>query len=89
MAYPKPVPTAVVVECTAMPRQPMSYSGFRVTRAENREELALIYSGDPFMDFDEAKAYARSLSQRVLTAESVMAFWKELGVDLDKEVTNG
>lgn len=90
MANPGPIPTAVIVDCTALPSRAISsYSGFKVRRSDNKQELALFYSGDPFLDFDEAEAYAKSVSTMVLVADNTLSFWKELGVDLDKEVSNG
>lgn len=90
MAYPDKIPSAVIVECTALPQSAIySYSGFRVIRTDTQEDLALFYCGDPFVDFDDAEAYAKSVGASVLISDRSIEFWKDLGVDRDREVSNG
>lgn len=60
-----------------------TYSGFCVMRLdENKEwknEAARFYEGDPISDYEDAIAYATSISGVVLKSYFIEDFWKRLG----------
>lgn len=74
----------VMVTCdVSIERLLETYSGFCVMRISDKKfwtnEVARFYEGDPCADYEDAVAYADSISSVVLKSCFIEDFWKRLG----------